>query len=246
MSMVVAVLSGKGGTGKTSVCAALATAVAKMGHRVLCMDLDVGLRNLDISLGMAAEPVLSFHDAMEGSISLSDAAPHPLIPNLYLLTAPVGKIPEELNQEAFAQLVQRARQEFSWVFLDAPAGVGAGFRMAAMNSGLQLLVAGPDPASLRDAARACELLELMGKQHPRLVVNRVATRLYASLELTVDDIMDTVGCGLMGLVPEDMAVPLAAARDKPLLLAAGKAPAALACQRIARRLLGHSVPLKLM
>lgn len=242
MGMVVAVLSGKGGTGKTSVCAGLAAALASQGLRVLCIDLDVGLRNLDLALGMPGEPALAFTDVSEGSATVDDAAQHPRIPNLFLFTAPIGRQPEELDGEAFRAMVRKARKQYDYVFLDAPAGVGAGFRMAAESSGLQLLVTGPDPGALRDGSRTGEILELMGKEHVRLVVNRVNPKLYASMKLTVDDIMDMVGYGLMGLVPEDPNVIMAAANEKALMEYT-KRGAAAALGRIARRLMGQSVPL---
>lgn len=243
LGIIVSVLSGKGGTGKTSVCAGLATALAGQGQKVLCVDLDVGLRNLDIALGMSGEPALSFADVSEGDAALEDAATHPRIPGLQLLTAPVGRQPEELNAPAFRKMLLRARRHFDYVLLDAPAGVGTGFRLAAENASIQLLVTGPDPGALRDGARTGEILELMGKEDVRLVVNRVNPKLYASMGLTVDDVMDLVGYRLLGLVPEDHHVTLAAAGDKALLEYTHRGAAA-AIERIALRLSGHSVPIQ--
>ena len=130
MGKVMAVLSGKGGTGKTTVCAGLALELAAQGCRVLCIDLDVGLRNLDIALGMAQVPALSFPDVSEGGASLLEAARHPGCEALSFLTAPVGRRPEELDQEAFARMMEAVRRTFDICLLDAPAGVGDGFRMA--------------------------------------------------------------------------------------------------------------------
>ena len=109
MGKVMAVLSGKGGTGKTTVCAGLALELAAQGCRVLCIDLDVGLRNLDIALGMAQVPALSFPDVSEGGASLLEAARHPGCEALSFLTAPVGRRPEELDQEAFARMMEAVR-----------------------------------------------------------------------------------------------------------------------------------------
>lgn len=243
MGRVIAVLSGKGGTGKTSVCAALALALAQSGKRVLCIDLDVGLRNLDIALGISDVPALPFTEVMNGSASLSAAAVHPDCPNLHFFTAPVGLTPEELDEKAFTALVLSARERFDYIFLDAPAGVGAGFHMAARAASTQLLVTGPEPASLRDGTRSGELLELMGKSDVRLVVNRVDARLYRDMGITVDDVMDMVGYPLLGLVPEDRSVTLAAVQGKNLLQYTYKGAAA-ALGRIARRLDGQRVPLK--
>lgn len=234
MGAVIAVLSGKGGTGKTTVCAGLGAALAEMGRNVLCIDLDVGLRNLDIALGMAQVPALAF---TEGG-RLADASQHPLYPTLRFFTAPVG----QASPEAARPLVEAARQSVDFCLLDAPAGVGEGFRLAAGLATRQLLVTGPDPAALRDGARAGELLELMGRTDVRLVVNRVNPRLYRAMGLTVDDVMDMVGYPLLGLAPEDKNVPLAAMADKPLT-AFARGGAAAAFRRMARRLLGQPVPL---
>ena len=139
-------------------------------------------------------------------------------------------------------LIQEARQAFDFCFLDVPAGVGAGFRLAAQAASRQILVTGPDPAALRDGARTGELLELMGKAEVRLVVNRVQPKLYAAMGMTVDDVMDMVGYPLLGLVPEDRNVTLAAVHGRALVQFE-KGGAAAACRRMARRLMGEPVPL---
>lgn len=246
MGNVIAVLSGKGGTGKTTVCAGLATGLAAQGRRVLCIDLDVGLRNLDIALGLAQVPALSFPDVSEGGEPIQSAARHPAYETLFFLTAPVGRSPEELDQEAFDRMMAEVRRTFDVCLLDAPAGVGAGFQMAARAASSELLVTGPDPGALRDGARTGEILELMGKRDVRLVVNRVNPKLYRSMGLTVDDVMDLVGYPLLGLVPEDRNVTLAAVHDRPLLQYARRSPAADAFRRMSKRLLGLPVPLVAM
>lgn len=131
MGQVIAVISGKGGTGKTTLSAGLAACLAAEGCRVLAVDLDVGLRNLDISLGLAQSAPLSFDELLSGAYRLEQVAPHPEIPNLYLLTAPVNDTPEEIDAAAFFALLDEVRQLFDFCILDAPAGVGAGFYLAA-------------------------------------------------------------------------------------------------------------------
>jgi len=204
-------ISGKGGTGKTSLAAGVAACLAAEGKRVLCIDCDVGLRNLDISLGLADTAVIPFTAVMEGEYHLSDAVEHPDIAGLYLLTAPVTRQPEELDRAAFGRLLQQARQQFDWCVIDAPAGVGAGFRLAASFADWALVVATADPASLRDAARAADLAELAGVPALHLIVNRVSPRIYRRMHATIDDVMDGVGLPLLGIVPEDAGVTLAAA-----------------------------------
>ena len=125
MGTVLAVISGKGGTGKTSLCAGIASCLAADGLRVLCIDADLGLRNLDISLGMSSEAVLPFTAVMRGEYSLSQAAESAVIPKLSLLTAPVTELPESIDPAQFGRLLEEAREQFDWVLIDAPAGVGA-------------------------------------------------------------------------------------------------------------------------
>ena len=242
MGELIAVLSGKGGTGKTSLCAGVASAMAIFGQRVLCIDCDIGLRNLDISLGMADQPALSFQEICSGAYSLSMAARHPQYEKLHFLTAPVNCNAEDIDADAFGAMLQEARKTYKYVFLDAPAGIDIGFQLCARYADRVVLVTGSDPASVRDAARAAEVLELMGKKNVRLIVNRVNKKLYKTVKVTVDDIMDRAGLPLLGIVPEDGNVVLSASFEKPLLSSTRKGAAA-ACRRIAKRILGLSVPI---
>ena len=244
MGELIAILSGKGGTGKTSVCAGVAVALAQMGHKVLCVDCDVGLRNLDIALGMSDVGAISFMEVCRGEYNLSMASEHPLYPNLRFLTAPMDCCAEGVDALAFARMLDGARKQFSYVLLDAPAGIDAGFRLAAQKADRVLLVTGPDPAAVRDAGRTGQLLELMGKENVRLIVNRIAPKLVSSMERTVDDVMDDAGLPLIGIVPEDANVTLAAAFGKPLLTYTKKGAAA-ACRRIAKRIQGLPVRIDL-
>lgn len=244
MGELIAVLSGKGGTGKTSVCAGVASALAECGERVLCVDCDVGLRNLDISLGLSEFGTLSFLDVCQGGYSLDHAAQHPVFESLYFLTAPVNCPPSQVDPGAFAEMLRQARSRFAYVFLDAPAGIDTGFQLAARFADRILLVTGPDPAAIRDAGRAGELLERMGKTNVRLVVNRVSKKMTAAMDVTVDDVMDRAGLPLLGLVPEDQNVTLAAAFSRPLLCQTQRGASA-ACRRIARRIQGLRVPVSL-
>ncbi len=244
MGELIAVLSGKGGTGKTSLCAGLAEALALQGESVLCIDCDVGLRNLDIALGISQIGALSFLDVCSGGYSLDMAAKHPVYPSLSFLTAPVSCGVEEIDPVAFSQMLEAARSRFSYIFLDAPAGIEAGFRLAARFADRILLIASADPASIRDAARAGDLLEAMGKLSTRLVVNRIEKKTLSAMGVTVDDLMDQAGLPLLGIVPEDPNVVLCAAFRQPLL-GYTKKGAAAACRRIAKRIQGRSVPVKL-
>ena len=245
MGELFAVLSGKGGTGKTSVCAGIATALAAAGKRVLCIDCDVGLRNLDISLGLPGSTALSFLDVCEGGYPLEQAEQHPDFPTLFFLTAPMNRSAEQIDPAPFGEMLRSARNGFDYIFLDAPAGVDAGFRLVSAVADRFLVVTGAGPAAVRDASRVADLLELAGKQQVRLVVNRVDRTMLSTVHVTIDDVMDTAGLPLMGVVLEDPNVTLAAAFGKPVLKYARRSDAAKAYQRIARRIQGLSEPMKL-
>ena len=245
MSEVIVITSGKGGTGKTSLTGGIGAALALQGRQVLCIDADVGLRNLDISLGLSEGAALSFLDVASGNYPLSDAARHPVYPSLSFLTAPMNCPVEKIETESFRAMLRQARREFDFILLDAPAGVDAGFRLVCAAADRFLLVTGPGPAAIRDAARVSDLLELSGKRNVRLVVNRVDEELLSTVRLTIDDVMDTTGTPLSGVVPEDANITLAAAFGTPVLMYARKCPAARAFRRIAARLEGVPTKLKL-
>ena len=244
MGQVIAVISGKGGTGKTSLTAGVAACLAAEGQKVLCIDCDMGLRNLDLSLGLADEATVAFTDVMDGLYTLEDAVTHPRIPGLDLLTAPVTKLPEDVDQEAFGRLLEEVRAQYDWCLIDAPAGVGVGFQLATRYADELVVVAVADPASMRDAARAADLIELQDRpdRPMRLVVNRVSRRMYRKLRATVDDVMDGVGLPLLGIVPDDISVTLAATASEPLILYTSRG-ASVACLHIARRLCGRRATL---
>ena len=245
MGELIAVASGKGGTGKTSVTAAVASALARSGKRVLCIDCDIGLRNLDISLGLSECCPLSFLDVCEGGYPLSAAAIHPDFPTLHFLTAPMSRPPEQISMDRFGAFLTAARRVYDFIFLDAPAGVEAGFKLAAAFADRCIIVTGSGPAAVRDAARTAQVLELMGKTNVRLVVNRVNPKLIRAMDTTIDDVMDTAGLPLLGIVPEDKNVTLAATFNQPLLKYKPRCAAARACTRISKRILGQPEPISI-
>ena len=240
MGTAIMVTSGKGGTGKTSLTAGVAACLAALGHRVLCVDLDIGLRNLDIALGLADRAVMDFSDVMERRCPLLTASiEHPDIRGLYLLTAPLSL--DHPDQQSFHLLVQDAKDCFDFVFMDSPAGLGDGFQLAMAAADRAIVVSATDPAALRDAQMAVS--QLIGRIHQlHLVMNRVQPKLIGKLRTSIDSAMDAAGLPLLGVVPEDQTVTMAAASGVPLVLMTykGAAPAYL---NIARRLLGQKVPL---
>ena len=242
MGQTIAIVSGKGGTGKTSLCAGIGQALAESGERVLCIDCDVGMRNLDIALGISDLDTLSFQEVL--SYGLNWATKHPAFDTLSFLTAPMNCSADAVNKADFAKLLEEARERFDYVLMDAPAGIEAGFQLAACHADRIIVVTGSDPASVRDAGRAGQMLQDMGKTNVRLIVNRIDPKTVKAMRLTVDDIMDRTGLPLLGIVPEAPEVVLAAAFDTPLLKFTKKGAAA-ACRRIGKRIQGRRVPVTL-
>lgn len=240
MGTVVTITSGKGGTGKTSITGGIAASLALMGRRVLCIDMDIGLRNLDISLGLSDRALMDFSDVALGRCPLARAAvDHPDLKGLSLLTAPMS-LPANLTPDKVRALLDTARTMYDYVLIDSPAGLGAGFRLAICGADRALVIATNDASSLRDAQRTVEELEHIRQVH--LVMNRIQVKLLRRLRATIDDAMNTAGLPLLGVVPEDPQVILCANLGQPLT-ARGRRGAAQACWNIALRLEGHRVPI---
>ena len=242
MGTAIVVTSGKGGTGKTSLTGGVSSCLAALGNRVLCIDMDIGLRNLDISLGMTDRALMDFTDVLEGRCTLRRAAvQHPVIENLFLLTAPLtltdGAIPEGRMRAFLAQ----AKTEYDYILMDSPAGLGEGFRLAVCGADRGVVVSTTDTSALRDAQRVVAQLSKR-LPHIHLVMNRVQPKLLRRLHTTIDDAMDAAGLPLLGVVPEDEQVMLSANCGQPIILASRKG-AAVAYLNIARRLMGQKVPL---
>lgn len=243
MGQIIAVVSGKGGTGKTSFTANVGMALAQLGHPTLCLDCDIGLRNLDIAMSMTDRAVMDFTDVMEGRCTLEEAVvPHPSQKNLYLLTAPSGLSEQDVDARAFHALFPLISSRFDYCLIDAPAGLGHGFRLAVDNAHRAVVVTTTDASSLRDAQRTVMELSGLGRGKVHLVVNRCRKKLLKSLHQTIDDAIDTAGLPLLGVIPEDETMPLYAGRGIPLLLSSNDY-AARAFRNIARRMVGRRIPL---
>ena len=242
MGIVIAVTSGKGGTGKTSVTGGVASCLARLGKRGLCIDMDIGLRNLDISLGLSDRALMDFSDVAEGRCPLARAAvTHPDLPNLSLLTAPMSLSPD-VTATRIRALLRTARDRYDYIMIDSPAGLGPGFQLAVCGADRALVVATNDASSLRDAQHTVMELDRFPSGALHLVVNRVRKKLLRQLHATIDDAIDKAGLPLLGVVPEDDALPLCMNRGVPILLADGQS-AATAYRNIAKRLQGERVPL---
>ena len=240
MGTVITVTSGKGGTGKTTVTGGVASCLARLGKTVLCIDMDIGLRNLDISLGLSDRALMDFADVALGNCPLARAAvSHPDLPNLSLLTAPM-RLPPHVTAGSIRALLRTARDRYDYIFIDCPAGLGPGFQLATCGADRALVVATNDASSLRDAQRAVEELYRLRQVH--LVMNRIQPKLLRELRTTIDDAMDAAGLPLIGVIPEDRRVILAANMGRPLILG-GRRGAANACLNIAKRIEGYRVPI---
>ena len=243
MGQTIAVVSGKGGTGKTSFTPNVGMALAQLGQPTMWFDCDIGLRNLDIALAMTDRAVMDFTDVLSGYCSLSDAiAPHPLQKNLYLLTAPTRLNGIRVSQEAFSSLFPEIRRRFDYCLIDAPAGLGNGFRLALSAADRAVVVTTTDASSLRDAQRTVMELDSLPRGRVHLVVNRCRKKLLKSLHQTIDDAIDMAGLPLLGVIPEDETMPLYSGRGIPLLLSSNDC-AARAYRNIARRITGKRTPL---
>ena len=243
MGQTIAVVSGKGGTGKTSFTANVGMALAQLGYKTLCLDCDVGLRNLDITMAMTDRAVMDFSDVLSGFCSLEAAiTPHPIQKDLYLLTAPSRLDPEEITLEDFRSLFPAINAIFDYCLVDAPAGLGAGFRLALAGADRAVVVTTTDASSLRDAQRTVMELDHMPRGTVHLVVNRCKKKLLRNLHQTIDDAIDMAGLPLLGVVPEDESMPLHAGRGTPLLLTSNNC-AAKAYRNIALRLTGQRAKL---
>ena len=243
MGQVVAVVSGKGGTGKTSFTANVGMALAQMGHPTLCLDCDVGLRNLDIALAMTDRAMMDFTDVMRGRCSLEDAAVrHPEQKNLFLLTAPTRLGAPDIDRDAFRELFPEIRERFDYCLVDAPAGLGGGFQLATCGADRVVVVATADASSLRDAQHTVMELDRFPAGQLHLTVNRVRKKMLRNMHATIDDAIDRAGLPLIGVIPEDDTLPLYLNKGVPLLLNSHRG-AAEAYRNIAKRLEGQRVPL---
>ena len=241
MGTAIVITSGKGGTGKTSLTGGIAAALSRLGKSVLCIDMDIGLRNLDIALGLNDRALMDFTDVAEGRCPLSRAAvAHPDLPGLFLLTAPMTLSPT-LRKEDFRALLNTARTYYDYILIDSPAGLGMGFQLSTCGADRAIVVATNDATSLRDAQRTVSELDQIRQVH--LIMNRIQPKLLRRLRTTIDDAMDAAGLPLLGVVPEDPQVMLSANLGKPLIFSNTRQGASAACTNIAKRLDGQRVPI---
>jgi len=244
MGKVIAVASGKGGTGKTTSVAAISSCLAVLGFKTLCIDFDSGLKNLDLALCMTDFTVTDYMDVVRGRIDLLEACSEsPQIPKLFFLTAPTVSDQDESDDAALSAMFDYVRENFDYCVIDSPSGIGAGFRQANEYADLSIIVVTGEFPATRDAQRAAEILREMGVSDIRLLVNRVLPSNLKRVQITIDDLIDTIGVRLIGIVPEDKSVFRALHTNVPLIMYKKKF-AALDYLDVARRISGDEVPLR--
>ncbi|MBQ7492634.1 MAG: P-loop NTPase [Clostridia bacterium] len=245
MGNVIAVASGKGGTGKTSFCANVAISLCALGEKVLVIDADSGLRSLDLVLGMTDRLLFSYGDVIRGAATLKEAAvPHPVAGNLRVLTAPGEPgIAESFLPEQIAALVARVRAHFTFTLIDCAAGLGRDVLSFAAAADRAVVVSTSDYTALRGAQSTAGVLERVGQENCAIVVNRLRPGMIrAGSAANIDRAMDSAGLSLLGAVPEDEAV-IACGNSGAILALEHYGPAAQAYMNIAKRLRGQRVRL---
>lgn len=241
---VITITSGKGGVGKTTTTANVGSALALLGKKVVVLDGDIGLRNLDIVMGLENRIVYDVVDYVEGRCRLRQALIRDKrAPELYLLPTAQTRDKSAINPDQMVQVCDELRKEFDYIIIDSPAGIEQGFQNALAPADRVLVVTNPEVSSVRDADRVIGLVESQQKGPVQLIINRlIAARVKKQEMLSTQDIMDVLSTEIIGIVPEDEAILSSSNRGTPVVFN-GKSPAAIAYRDIARRLIGEDVPL---
>ena len=241
---VVTVTSGKGGVGKTTATANLGTALAESGQRVVCIDADIGLRNLDVVMGLENRIVYDLVDVIEGRCKLRQAMiKDKRFNNLYLIPAAQTRDKTAVSPEDMVRIADELRPKHDWIVIDSPAGIERGFRNALAPADVVLIVTNPEVSAVRDADRIIGMTEAEEKSEPKLILNRVKPEMVRRGEmLRAEDVLDILAIELIGIVPEDEGVLKASNQGIPVALN-GRSKAGAAFRSIAARLMGDEVPI---
>lgn len=245
MGTVIITASGKGGTGKTSFCCGAAVALCALGEKVLLVDADSGLRNLDLVLGMTDKLLFSFSDVIMGRASLKQAAvKHPIVHNLRVVTAPaVSTIEPGITKQSVAKFLANCRAHFTYTIIDCSAGLADLISFFGAGADRAVIVSTPDYTSLRGAQTAAQLFFDENLTNVKIVVNRVRPGMIdEGAMVNIDNSMDISGLGLLGIVPEDPDI-IACENAGKVLILNSRGPAVTAYSNIARRLTGEKVKL---
>ncbi len=240
---VVTITSGKGGVGKTTTTANLGIALAKLGKKVVVIDSDIGLRNLDVIMGLENRIVYDLVDLVEGRTKLKQAMiKHKQFPELYLIPAAQTRDKTAVSPADMIQITDELRKDQDFILIDSPAGIERGFRNAVAPADEVLIVTNPEVSAVRDADRIIGLIEAENKGPAQLILNRVKIEMVKRGDmLSADDVTDILAIKLIGIIPEDETVVPASNSGIPVTLN-DNSRAGQAYMNIARRLLGEQVP----
>ena len=240
---VITISSGKGGVGKTTTTANLAVALALNNQKVVCIDGDIGLRNLDVVMGLENRIVYDVVDVVEGRCRLRQAMIRDKrVPDLYLIPAAQTRDKSAISPSDMVRLCDDLRAEFDWILIDCPAGIERGFRNALAPADMVIVVTNPEVSAVRDADRIIGLVDAEEKGPARLIINRLNPGMVKRGDmLTPDDVLELLAIELIGIVPEDENVIMSTNRGQPVVFD-GKSRAGQAYKNIAGRLRGEKVP----
>lgn len=240
---VITVTSGKGGVGKTTATANIGAALAELGHKVVCIDADIGLRNLDVVLGLENRIVYDLVDVIEGRCRLRQAMIRDKrLPELFLIPAAQTRDKSAVSPSDMVRLCDELRADNDWILIDSPAGIERGFRNAVAPADLVIVVTNPEVSAVRDADRIIGLVEAEEKGPTRLVINRIKPEMVRRGDmLSMEDILELLAVEMIGMVPDDEHVILSTNRGVPVVLE-NKSRAGQAFRNIALRLKGEEVP----
>jgi septum site-determining protein MinD len=240
---VITITSGKGGVGKTTATANLAAALAAEGAKVVCIDADIGLRNLDVVLGLENRIVYDLVDAVEGRCRLRQAMIRDKrLPELFLIPAAQTRDKSAVTPSDMVRLCDEIRPEFDWILIDSPAGIERGFRNAIAPADIVIVITNPEVSAVRDADRIIGLIEAEEKGPARLIINRIKQEMVRRGEmLTTEDVLELLAVDLIGIIPDDENVITSTNRGVPIAMN-GKSKSGQAFRNIAKRIRGEQVP----
>lgn len=243
MSEALVITSGKGGVGKTTACANLGVALAALGHKVVLVDADIGLRNLDVVMGLENRIVYDLVDVVEGYCRLRQALIRDKrLEKLYLLPAAQTKDKTAVTPEQMRDLISQLKEDYDFILVDCPAGIEQGFRNAIAGTDKAIIITTPEVSSVRDADRVIGLLEASGFESPSLIINRIKPKMVARGDMMdIPDIIDILAVDLIGVVPEDEYIVVSTNRGEPAVFG-NSSKAGEAFRNIARRIRGEQVP----
>jgi septum site-determining protein MinD len=241
---VITITSGKGGVGKTTATANLGIALSMLSQRVVAIDADIGLRNLDVVMGLENRIVYDLVDAIEGHCRLRQALIRDKrLSELYLLPAAQTRDKTAVSPAQMVELCDQLRPDFDFILVDSPAGIERGYRNAVAPSDRVIIVTTPEVSAVRDADRIVGLVEADEKGPPILIINRLNPDMVRRGQmLSTEDVVELLAIDLLGIVPEDKEIVISTNQGVPVALD-GKSLAGQAFRNIAGRLLGQDIPL---